>query len=343
MSAHLARKYQMHVRVGGPNAGHSFYFGDQVFKMQAVPCGWSNLESTLVIGRGGMIDMSLLKHELSLVAKADPNVYSRLVIDPKTGVLDMSHHAAEGGIHGELHNRIGSTGEGVGAARAARMSRDPSRYKFAQDYANYDLAPGVTLGSCLRENTPELVMDAVRDGMDVLLEGTQGSGLSLIHGPWPYVTSADTNASQMAADVGIGPTVVDQVVMVIRTFPIRVAGNSGPLKDELTWDELSNEMGQSVIERTTVTKKVRRVGRWDPDLVKQSVTLNSPTSIAVMFLDYINPEDAGVTSFDSLSAKSQDFVNMVEDLTGVPVSMIGTGGPRWSVIDMVDEGWKESY
>lgn len=343
VSAHLAHEFDIHVRVGGPNAGHSFYYGDQVFKMQAVPCGWKNLESTLVIGRGGMIDLELLKRELEAVAVVDPHVYQRVLIDTHTGVLDPSHHAAEGGVEGELHQRIGSTGEGVGAARAARMARNPAGYQFAKDFGHFQLSPSCNLASCLRDNTPEFLNQSAQDGSRILLEGTQGSALSLIHGPWPFVTSADTNASQMAADVGMGPRRINKVVLVMRTFPIRVAGNSGPLNDELTWEQLSAELGVAVTERTTVTKKIRRVGRWDWDLAQRGVTLNNPTSVALMFIDYICPGDAGKTKMDDLSSESIDFINSVEDNLGVSVSMVGTGGDRWAVIDRVAEGEVEDY
>ena len=60
---------------------------------------------------------------------------------------------------------------------------------------------------------------------------------------------------------------VTRVLLVARTYPIRVAGNSGPLKNELTWEEISRRVGKQVMERTTVTNKIRRVGEWDEELL----------------------------------------------------------------------------
>ena len=71
---------------------------------------------------------------------------------------------------------------------------------------------------------------------------------------------------------------VTRVLLVARTYPIRVAGNSGPLKNELTWEEISRRVGKQVVERTTVTNKIRRVGEWDEELLDNAITLNRPTS-----------------------------------------------------------------
>ena len=88
---------------------------------------------------------------------------------------------------------------------------------------------------------------------------------------------------------------VNRVLLVARTYPIRVAGNSGSLKNELTWEEISRRVGKQVVERTTVTNKIRRVCEWDEELLDNAVTLNCPTSIAVTFMDYLSPQDEGKT------------------------------------------------
>jgi adenylosuccinate synthase len=179
-----------------------------------------------------------------------------------------------------------------------------------------------------------MITEAVRYGhRSCLLEGTQGSGLSLIHGPWPYVTSADTNAAQMAADVGLPPRMITKTLLVARTYPIRVAGNSGPMYQEISWDVISERMGRKITEQTTVTKKTRRVGEWDEYLFVKSCQLNAPTSVALTFVDYLSPADEGVEDFPSLSRDAKRMVHYVESLARAPVSLIGTGGNPWRVID----------
>lgn len=326
----IANEYGVHIRVGGPNAGHSFTHKGRVFKMQVIPCGWTNPNATIILGRGILIDVDVLSKEIEMVAAVDPSITTRLKIDRRAGVLSKVHHNHEGGVHGEMHARIGSTGEGVGAARVARVNRDPNHFYHVGDVKGVG---GKTwdLQDMMISESPEIIDSLSRRGVDILLEGTQGSGLSLIHGPWPYCTSTDTNAAQMAADIGISPRFVNRIMLVARTYPIRVAGNSGPLNNELTWDEMSILVGKPVLERTTVTRKVRRVGEWDGELFQRACVLNAPTSIAVTFLDYLSPEDEGKTDMLTLSEKSRNFIRYLEAISGAPVVMAGTGGDGWKV------------
>lgn len=286
--------------------------------MQIIPCGWVNKDAILVIGRGAIVNVNLLMKEIQMIEEVDPNIRKRLIIDDQAGIMLNEFVAEEGHTEGELHQRIGSTGEGVGAARIARIRRDPSRFQFI-GYVKHEL--GIA-DMCM--DTVKAINGLYTLGRHILLEGTQGCGLSLIHGPWPYCTSADTNAAQLAADVGVSPRLVDRVLLVARTYPIRVAGNSGPLKDEIDWLQVSKRMGRKVEERTTVTNKVRRIGRWDEDLMNMAYTINQPTSIAITFMDYLNPEDEGKNQFEDLSNAGQRFINYIES-NYAPVSIIKTG------------------
>lgn len=322
----LANEYDVHVRVGGSNAGHSHIAHGRVFKQQVVPVGWVNPNAELVIGRGALVDLEVLEREIEEILPYDSSLPNRLYIDELAGILDESHKHSEGGVDGEMHRRIGSTGEGVGAARIARIQRDPTRFRQAKDV---DLP---WFRNLLRKDTNEIIMEADDRGRKVLLEGTQGSGLSLIHGPWPYCTSTDTNAAQFAADVGLPPSRISEVGLVARTHPIRVAGNSGPLANEMSWAEISAKMGKATIERTTVTKKVRRIGGWDDSLFYRSIRLNDPLWVALMFLDYVFPEVEGAASWDKLTEQAKQYLVDFEAKWGVPIYMVGTGGEGWATI-----------
>lgn len=317
--SHLANDYGVHVRVGGPNAGHTIFHEGKEYKMQIIPCGWTNPHAKLVIGRGALVNMELLIQELEMVEQVMP-VKGRLYIDAYAGVLDPKFAKKEGHTEGELHQRIGSTGEGVGEARIARIQRNPEEFKQVKDVAEY-----YGLTRCLKDTVLHLASWHMYEKENILLEGTQGSGLSLIHGPWPYVTSADTNAAQLISDVGISPRWLNQIMLVARTYPIRVAGNSGPLTNEISWDKLSDRVGKQIIERTTVTKKVRRIGEWDYDLIGRAVMINQPTSIVLTFLDYLCPQDEGKTKMAQLSNQAIRFIDQVEYTTGCPVSIVKTG------------------
>ena len=286
IARHVAFNYDMHIRVGSPNAGHTFYWNGEKHVMQSIPCGWINPDATIVIGRGALINMKQLMKELVHVLSTYPDFLDRLYIDAEAGVLDEKFHAMEGGTEGEMHKRIGSTGEGVGPARVARINRDPKEFRQFQD-----VAAEYGLEKCVKRNTPKIIAEAQDNGADILIEGTQGSGLSLLHSYWPYCTSIDTNTAGIISEVGIAPSRVTNVLMVVRTYPIRVAGNSGPMKSEITWDELNRRIGGGVkAEKTTVTKKTRRIAEWDDELFKQSCMLNEPDEIALTFADYIDPQ-----------------------------------------------------
>lgn len=300
IAAYIAKDYNVHVRVGSPNAGHTIYWSGTKHVMQSIPCGWINPEAVIVIGRGALLNMKQFMKELVHILTYYPNFMERLVVDAEAGILDERFHEEEGGVNGEMHRRIGSTGEGVGPARIARIQRDPTLFKQFKD-----VAADYGLEKCVMKNTPAFLAESQDVGKNILIEGTQGSALSLLHSYWPYCTSIDTNAAGIISEVGIAPSRVTDVLMVVRTYPIRVAGNSGPMEHEITWPYLNERikrMGGKGIspEKTTVTKKVRRIAKWDDDLFKQSCILNAPTEIALTFADYIDPHLYGCINSDEV-------------------------------------------
>lgn len=322
--SHIANQYDVHVRVGSPNAGHTIYWRGEKHVMQTIPCGWINPTAQIVIGRGALLNMNKLMEEIKHIERYYPDFRKRLHIDPKAGVLDEKFHQIEGGVDGEMHRRIGSTGEGVGPARMARLSRDPQQF-----YHFGDVAMDYGLTDALCPNTPRFIACSQDRGDDVLLEGTQGSALSLLHSNWPYCTSIDTNAAALLSEIGIAPERLTEVLLVARSYPIRVAGNSGPMEHEITWEELSRRIGKDVSERTTVTKKIRRVAEWDDRLFQSALVLNGAKSrVALMFADYIDPNIFEKT--DHVTQPVIDFM-IKHDLISA-VQYVGTG-PH-TVIDL---------
>jgi adenylosuccinate synthase len=326
-----AQDFVAHVRVGGPNAGHSHRAYDQKWAQRMLPVGWAHGSKAahLILGRGAVVDCELLEHEILEAERFDPSVPKRVSVDYGATALRPVHRELEGEIHGDLHKRIGSTGEGVGLARQERLMRSittPTMVGMREKDDN--------LRALYIETDTAHILDSLRrQNLNIMVEGTQGSGLSLIHGPWPFVTTADTNAAGLMADVGLAPGPDIEVGLVARTFPIRVAGNSGPMAGEITWEEMSTRTGKTVQERTTVTKLVRRIGEWDKALFQHAIMLNRPKWIALTFMDYIDPSLEGCRDWFRImqSHKAAAFIAMVEEQANTPVRMIGTGGPEWSV------------
>lgn len=318
--ARIANEYKVHVRVGSPNAGHTIYWRGEKHVMQSIPCGWINPDAKIVIGRGALLNMKQLMKELVHIMQYYPDFKKRLLIDAKAGVLDERFHEQEGGVNGEMHRRIGSTGEGVGPARIARLERDPQKFHLFEDVADE-----WGLKDCMVRNTPDFIASCQDLGYNTLIEGTQGSALSLLHSHWPYCTSIDTNAAGIISEVGIAPTRVTNVLMVIRTYPIRVAGNSGPMENEISWEELSRRTGMDLCERTTVTKKVRRVAEFDDKLFLNSCVLNAPTELALTFADYVDPFIKNCDNVERVMASKPLYDFMEEHTLLGKIKYIGTG------------------
>lgn len=337
--AGIANDYNVHVRVGSPNAGHTIYWNEEKHVMQSIPCGWINPNAKIVIGRGALLNMKLLMNELVHILQYYPNFLKRFFIDPEAGILDERFHEQEGGIYGEMHKRIGSTGEGVGPARVARINRDPDQFRQFKD-----VAAEYGLEQCMCDNTPWMIARWQDCGMNILIEGTQGSGLSLLHSHWPYCTSIDTNAAGIISEVGIAPSRITDVILVCRTYPIRVAGNSGPMGEEISWRELNKEIqskgGTPIVpEKTTVTKKMRRIARWNNDLVGRAITLNEPTEYALTFVDYIDPDLYGTTDYEKV-VRSERLWNFLRQ-TNLPISQIRyiSTGPS-TIVKVGEKQWQ---
>lgn len=320
--AHIANDYNVHVRVGSPNAGHTIYWNGEKHVMQSIPCGWINPDAMIIIGRGALINIKQFMKELGHILRYYPDFTDRLFIDEEAGILDEKFHEAEGGTEGEMHRRIGSTGEGVGPARVARINRDLNEFRQFKH-----VAEELDLVDCMVKNTPKMIAEMQDNGENILIEGTQGSGLSLLHSYYPYCTSIDTNAAGIISEVGIAPARVTDVILVLRTYPIRVAGNSGPMKNEITWEELNMRMGVVIKpEKTTVTKKVRRIAEWDDDLFLQSCILNEPTQYVLTFADYIDPSLYEVDDKEKV-LRSQPLKKFLQEhgLDCEKLKLIGTG------------------
>jgi adenylosuccinate synthase len=128
-------------------------------------------------------------------------------------------------------------------------------------------------------------------------------------------------------EVGLSPRQIDDIVVVVRTFPIRVGGPSGPFDNETTWDDVAFRSGAPEVfsEYTSVTKRLRRVALFDLEGVKLACEYNRPTSLAVMGLDRIDFRNQGAIDYGVLTEQSKRFMDALETSTRVPISIAGTG------------------
>jgi len=308
------------VRCGGPNAGHSFKWKGTKYALRQIPCGLINPKTTLFLAPGSVLHPRVLLDEIEMY-KVDR---SRVRIDPLSAVITDEDIGLEKQL--KLWERIGSTLSGTGGATSRKVLRDEG-LRLARDVPE--------LQDFLCDVATELNKILSR-GDRIVVEGTQGFGLSLYHGThYPYATSRDTSAGGVLSEAGIGPLHVDEVVMMIRTFPIRVGGDSGPLPNEISWEDVSKESGYrvSVAEYGTVSGHLRRVARFDMSIVSRAAMVNRPTEIGLTGVDYLDYRNLSAKVFADLTHSAKDFIGELEGTLSVPVNLIGTGPDLEDIID----------
>jgi adenylosuccinate synthase len=328
--AHLSRNHGFDaiVRCGGPNSGHTITLDNKQVVLRQVPAGIVNPNAKLFLAAGCLLDMDVLSKEIEFF-DLHPDKFK---IDYNAAIVCKDHAQKE--EEAQLDKKIGSTCSGTGMAVAERALRK-GNVKLARDIA--------FLEPYLAEVSKE-IMALYRCGKRVAIEGTQGFGLSVYHSPYyPYATSRDTTASGFLSEVGISPMTVSDIIMVIRTFPIRVGGNSGPLPNEIDWKTVQIESGYpyEVQEFTTVTKKVRRVARFDLEIIKRATVANMPTQIALMGADYLDYRNRSVAYYEQLTEKTRNFISWLKQELNAEITFIGTGPTDCELIDVLECGENE--
>ncbi|RZN38386.1 MAG: adenylosuccinate synthetase [Methanophagales archaeon ANME-1-THS] len=298
----------------GPNAGHTVEVAGKKYALRMVPSGFVHESARLLIGAGVLVDPEVLNREVSSLG-----LKGRVGVDLRCGIIEAKH-IEEDRKDADLKGKIGTTGTGCGPANAARALRKAKQAKDIKELEEY---------LC---DVPREINGALDHGNLVLVEGTQGFGISLLYGTYPFVTSKDTSASQMAADVGIGPTRVDAVIVVFKSYPTRVG--EGPFETQLS-EEKAAEL--RIEEYGTVTGRKRRIGMWDGKMAAYSAMVNGATAVALSGVDRLDPACRGVKEYGELSKEIQEFVAKVEHDTRVPVKLISTGPELSEIVDLREQ------
>lgn len=271
LAEHFGREVQLVASNAGPNSGHTSYFKDEKIVLRQLPtfsviaAKMHGINVQTVLNAGAIIDPQVLNDEY---LKYRPE----LAVHPMAAVVSRENVKSEA----TLVNAVGSTGKGTGAALASKVMRELGAVAINNE--NIIAAPVMDLGSKV-------------DNVVTLLEVSQGYSLSLnASGFYPYTTSRDCTVMQALSDAGIHPTIYRDCMMVLRTFPIRVAGNSGPHyadQVETTWEAIWQEP-----EVTTVTRKIRRVFTFSVLQYQQALLANRPSVLFVNFMNYLQGVEA---------------------------------------------------
>jgi adenylosuccinate synthase len=234
--------------------------------------------------------------------------------------------------------------------------------EVVQEYLGYaeQLAPHIT-------DTTIVLQNFVRGGSHVLFEGAQGTLLDIDHGTYPFVTSSNVVAGNACAGSGVGPNVIEKCWGVVKAYTTRVGEGAFPteltggLGEELR--EKGGEYGATTgrprrcgwLDTVVLNHSVRLNGLTGIALTKMDVLTGiSPLSVAIGYeldgkpLDHI-PSDitefgrvkpryrevkgweeplSDCRSFDDLPKSARDYVEMIEHVSGVPVTLISVGPAR---------------
>lgn len=328
---YLAPEYEVLVRVGGPNAGHKVFRRDQdPFTFHQLPSGaLGNPRAKLVLGAGAVINLDALRREISDLALD----IDKLIIDPRAMIIERKDINRE---VKNLRDAIASTAQGVGAATARKiLNRWPG--------SDVRLANAVPALKHYIGDTVEFFASCFSNGQRIMLEGTQGTSLSIHHGPYPHVTSRVTTAAGCLAEAGLSSRHVRRIVVVCRTYPIRVGSTrtgktSGPMSAPIELSVISDRSGIPLAElkkteRTSTTNRPRRIAEFDWAQLRRSLVLNGPTDIALTFADYLGIGNRRAYRYEQLNVETVRFIEEIEKVSSVPVSLISTAFSDRNVID----------
>lgn len=396
---YLASRADVVVRFqGGNNAGHTVEIGREVYKLHLVPAGIFYKGKINIIGNGVVINPVALVEEMDHLVGRGVDISGLRISD--RAHLVLPYHAMEDGLsekaRGELD--IGTTKRGIGPAYADKAERSGIRVCDLMDnealpallrrnverknglFNSIYLSNGVdyeeTLETCRKvaerlrpyvADTIGLLHERVKAGAKVLFEGAQGTLLDIDLGTYPYVTSSHPTAGGVSCGAGIGPTLINGALGVVKAYTTRVG--KGPFVTELLDDKgeaIRNKGG----EYGATTGRPRRCGWLDTVILNYAVRVNGVTHIAVSRMDTLGglgpvkictgykkggklvtdfparlrdlegcepvyEELAGWTDdisdirdYDMLPKEARAYLRRIEELTQVPVALVGVGPER---------------
>ena len=223
------------VRTGSINAGHTVFYKGVAYKMQQLPTAWVNDDPDcyLVLGPGAYVHPATLAREALMVSEAlGRDITKQLVIDRRCALHSEDAEAA--GHKSGRHEAMGATGKGSSNAVIERMlARGDPFTSPTMLFSHRPYAGGMDFSHCIA-NAVRFLHGSLTRG-PIVLEGTQGAMLDFITGPYPYVTNRAVSSAAWLAYAGLSPMLDVRTILVARTFPIRVAGNSGPMPGEIGW------------------------------------------------------------------------------------------------------------
>ncbi len=384
---------------GGNNAGHTVENDGEVYKLHLIPSGILYPNTPCLIGCGVVIDPVNILQEIDGLENRGISC-DNLRIDPRAHLI-MPWHLALDGLSEVYRGKsdIGTTKRGIGPCYMDKAERsglriydlvNPELFRkkaletgalknrvITQVYGGEAINLEETIERYLEcgkrlskyvADVSVLTFDALTSEKDVLFEGAQGTLLDIDVGTYPFVTSSHPVSGGVCTGVGLGPTMINSVLGVSKSYTTRVG--KGPFPTEL-FDQTGEHIREAGHEYGTTTGRPRRTGWFDSVILRHSVRVNGLTELAVNKLDTLSgigplkvcvayrlpdgtqtrdypptleelegctpvyeelpgfDEDiSGCRSFDELPAICKSYIARLEQLCGCPISMVGVGPSR---------------
>jgi len=383
---------------GGDNAGHTIVFDEQTYKLHLIPSGIFYKDKMCVIGNGMVVNPKSLVSELRYLHERNV-VTENLRISNRAHVV-LPYHVKQDCLEEDRKGtgKIGTTKKGIGPTymdKAARigiriadlLEEDTFKEKLQKNLEEKNRlfekvyeTEGFTLEKIYDEyiaygkeiapyvcDTSVVLNDALDQGKRVLFEGAQGVMLDIDQGTYPFVTSSNPVAGGVNIGAGVGPTKINHVVGVTKSYTTRVG--DGPFPTELH-DDTGNMIREVGHEYGTTTGRPRRVGWFDSVVVRHAKRVSGITDLTLNCLDVLTGLETikicvaykykGITieeypaslkilsecepiyeelpgwtedltqikSLDELPANARHYLERVSQLAGAPVSIFSVGPNR---------------
>jgi len=302
---------------GGNNAGHTVAVDGKVYKFHLVPSGVLYPGTQCIVGNGVVVDPEGILKEIDNLT-ADGISVDNLRISERAHIV-MPYHKILDGLNEEARGAddIGTTKKGIGPCYMDKAERSGIRFcdlmnpeifarkvrenvivknkiiKYvyekdiqvdAEEIIEQYLAYGKRLAPYFADTTV-LAYEAIKAGKKVLFEGAQGTLLDLDLGTYPYVTSSHPVTGGVCIGSGIGPTMIDECIGVMKGYVTRVG--KGPFPTELH-DEIGEQIRSVGREFGTTTGRPRRCGWFDAVIGQFAVRTSGLTSIALNKIDVMS-------------------------------------------------------
>ncbi|HSQ40990.1 MAG TPA: adenylosuccinate synthase [Fibrobacteraceae bacterium] len=305
---------------GGANAGHTVKVENQEFVFHLIPSGIMHPNKICAIGNGVVLDPKQIIEEIAELGRKGIRPDGRLLIADNAHVV-LPWHIALDRLKEQKAGKgaIGTTGRGIGPCYSDKVNRHGVRVGDLLD--ERELRPRIEAIAAFRNQEFQLLYDADpidpesviteflalgrqiapyvcdlsdrlhqlhKEGKQFIFEGAQGTILDVDHGTYPFVTSSNTVAGSACCGSGLGPTLIDQAVGVVKAYTTRV-GN-GPFPTELL-DEMGEKLRTVGDEFGATTGRPRRCGWFDAPVVRKASIVNGLTHLAMTKLDVLDTLD----------------------------------------------------